>query len=292
MNILITGGTGFIGYNLALHYLPEHVVIVTGRQNENDLLNIGHDFHSIDWANLPKIDVLFHQAAITDTMIHDRDYMMQVNFWESRQLIDGAIKAGVKKIVYASSAAVYGGSTAPFKEDDARRCLNVYGESKLLLDRYCEIVAASHPDVNIIGLRYSNVYGPGENHKQHARSMVLQLYQQMLHGKPKLFEFGEQKRDFVYIKDVIQANVKAAQANVSGVFNVGSGTATSFNRIVEVLNQYVVETRTVEYIPNGIAKFYQNHTELDLTKSNKELGYEPEYSIEKGIEDYVRHLTM
>lgn len=290
MNVLITGGTGFIGCNLAQHYMKDHTVLLTGNQKENDLDCLSYEFHNIDWAAIPKIDIVFHQAAITDTMIHDRDMMMRVNFWESRQLIDGAIKAGVKKIVYASSAAVYGDNVAPFKEADAHKCLNVYGESKLLLDRYCEIVSASRPDVSIIGLRYSNVYGPGEVHKQHARSMVLQLYQQMTVGSPKLFEWGEQKRDFVYIKDVVQANVRAAESNTSGVFNVGSGSPVSFNRIVEILNNYVPAPRTVEYIPNNIATFYQNHTELDLTKANKELGYNPQYSIENGIKDYVEYL--
>ncbi len=290
INILITGGTGFVGSNIAKYFINKgHHVLMTGHTGENENNNkniISYSFHDLNWNKLPKIDILFHQAAITDTLIHDREKMLEVNFWQSRQLIDQAINAGVTRIVYASSAATYGDTLPPFKEEDAGRCLNVYAESKLLLDRYCEIITQTK-DICVIGLRYSNVYGPGESHKGQAKSMIAQIYEQMLNGNPKLFRWGEQKRDFVYVDDVVAANVLASQSNLNGVFNVGSGTSVTFNRIVDILNEYSRLDREIEYIDNYCAINYQNHTRLDLTQSQEQLKYVPQYTIERGIKEYL-----
>lgn len=294
MRVLITGGSGFVGSHLARHYLVNgHKVFITGTYDENDpnCESVGYDFAKIDWAGLPPIDMLFHQAAITDTTIHDRDEMFKVNFWRSRQLFDEAISRGVSKIIYASSAAVYGDNQGEFYEDKPGKCLNVYAESKLLLDRYAEILHKTHPEVSLIGLRYSNVYGPDEQHKGKSCSMVTQLYEQMLSGRPKLFKYGEQRRDFVYVEDAVQANILAAKSNEKGVFNVGSGTATSFNEVVETLNS-VLETDWVpEYCDNPIQAFYQDFTLLNLDKSHEILGYWPAYNIVQGIKKMTPSLA-
>jgi ADP-L-glycero-D-manno-heptose 6-epimerase len=292
MNILVTGGTGFIGSHIAKHYQESgHHVMVTGKSQENNTDCVCLSTHfGFEWEDLPKIDVLIHQAAITDTLEHNREMMLDVNFWQSRRLFDRAIAHGVTKIVYASSAAVYGDNTPPFVEESAKKCLNVYAESKLLLDRYSEILANSNPNLSIVGLRYSNVYGPGEEHKKQARSMILQLYQQMKVGNPRLFEWGEQRRDFVYIEDVVAANVAAVNFTLSGIFNVGSGMATSFNQVVTVLNELLGTQREIEYFKSDITTFYQNHTELDLSRSIGTLGYKPRYTAKEGIKKYLDYL--
>jgi len=144
----------------------------------------------------------------------------------------------------------------------------------------------------IIGLRYFNVFGPGESHKNErdgnkTASMILQLYQQVKAGNQlRLFKYGEQKRDFVYIRDVISANLAALEAPRSGVCNVGSGEARSFNDIVSNLSELLDLKLDVEYFDNPFS-FYQEHTEADLSASEKLLNWKPEWSLEKGMKDYI-----
>lgn len=299
MRALVTGATGFIGFNLVQRLINDgHTVFGTGDPSENipGCKIISRSFNRLDWKALGQIDVVFHQAAITDTMVYDRDQMFMVNFWYSRQLVDQAIRAGVKQIVYASSAATYGGQQVPFKENGKTQALNVYAESKLLLDHYAQIIKTYTPHVTMVGLRYSNVYGPGEDHKGRSRSMVKQLYDQMSAGNPRLFEFGEQRRDFVYIDDVVEANLLAAgfvgDPAAAYVFNVGSGIDTSFNEIVESLNNEMGLTRETEYFPNSLRGLYQDQTLLDLAWSHEKLGYYPKYDIKKGIARYLSAIKM
>lgn len=141
-------------------------------------------------------------------------------------------------------------------------------------------------DLHIIGLRYFNVYGDGEYFKGSTASMILQLALQIRKNKKvRLFEFGEQMRDFVYIKDVIQANIKAIESQKSGIYNVASSKARSFNDIVSILKTHFGDFE-VEYIKNPYI-FYQNFTQGDISESVKNLFYEPRYSLEDGIADYI-----
>jgi ADP-L-glycero-D-manno-heptose 6-epimerase len=141
----------------------------------------------------------------------------------------------------------------------------------------------NHP---IVGLRYFNVYGPGEQHKGKFASMIHQLAKQMIAGKrPRIFAPGEQKRDFVYIDDVVQMNLLAAQSKETGVFNVGAGASGSFNDVVAQLNRVLKTDLPPEYFENPY-DFFQTLTEADLTQSRKVLGYAPKYDLAKGIDAY------
>ncbi len=144
-----------------------------------------------------------------------------------------------------------------------------------------------NPDIRVVGLRYCNVYGPGEAHKGKRASMIFQLARQMREKDPRLFKFGEQKRDYIYVKDVVTANLKAAEAGESGVVNCGSGAATTFNALVEILNRNLGTERRPEYIDNPYEAAYQNHTECDMAQAKRLIGFVPEYDIEKGIADYA-----
>ena len=120
--------------------------------------------------------------------------------------------------------------------------------------------------------------------------MVYQLALKMIHGqKPRLFKWGDQRRDFVYIKDAVKANLMALEREVSGIFNVGTGEARSFNEIVSILNEKLGTSYEVEYFDCPY-DFYQEFTQADLTKSREILGYEPEYSLEEGIEEYLEYI--
>jgi ADP-L-glycero-D-manno-heptose 6-epimerase len=155
-----------------------------------------------------------------------------------------------------------------------------------LLDDFAMDFAAMHPDVTVVGLRYCNVYGPGESHKGPRATMIYQLAQQMRHGNPRLFKYGEQQRDYVYVKDGVHANMLAASATTSCIVNCGSGKATTFNRLVEILNEVLSYQRKPEYIDNPYAENYQNYTECDMTLAEKQIGFIPQYTIEDGIRDY------
>lgn len=292
MRILVTGGTGFIGSNLAMELQQQgHEVLITGNATEQNLTDfkgkiLEPSLCGIDWDAIGKVDVLYHQAANNVTTCLDEDEMMLANFKAPKQLFEYVISKGCKRIVYASSTAVYGDAPAPYKEDIKPNPLNPYAVSKLKLDEFAMKKAEENPGVTIVGLRYCNVYGPAENHKGKRASMIYQLAQQMKTGNPRLFKFGEQKRDYIYVKDVVRANILASQAKESCVVNCGYGAATTFNDIVRILNDVLGINREIEYFNNPFEDRYQDYTECDMDLAKEKTGFVPEYDVERGIKDY------
>jgi len=304
--ILITGGAGFIGSNLAATLIkrPNTDVVIADDFSSGDWRNLIHvdcevraadcdDFDLLDEIAAGEFTAVMHQAAITDTTVMDQRLMVEVNTNAFASILAASAKSGTR-VVYASSAGTYGNSEAPNSIGSGEEPENIYGFSKLAMDRIAARWYDKHP-ASIVGLRYFNVYGPGEHHKNEREgnktaSMILQMYQRAKAGEQlRLFKHGEQMRDFVYIRDVIAANLAALEAPRSGVCNVGSGKARTFNDIVENLGKQLGQKFDVEYIDNPFT-FYQMHTEADLTESKAIMGWEPAWSLEKGIEDYVRLL--
>jgi len=193
-------------------------------------------------------------------------------------------------MIYASSAATYGNAESP-QRVGREAPNNVYGFSKLSMDHLSREYM-KNAAIKIVGLRYFNVYGKGEYFKNSTASMVLQFGHQLLSGKnPRLFE-GSDKilRDFIYIEDIVQANIKAMQPKESGVYNVGTGKARSFQDIVDILQKELGTSLKCEYIPNPFVGSYQFHTEADITTSKEALGYAPAFEMEDGIKAYVREI--
>ncbi|MBC8495535.1 NAD-dependent epimerase/dehydratase family protein [archaeon] len=293
MRILVTGGTGFVGSNLTEELMKQgHEVIITGHDAERKPAGfkgkyLQPSFIGLDWDEIGKIDVLFHEAAINDTTLMDKKEMFRANVDSTKELFTRVIKDGCKQIVYATSTAVYGNSPAPYKEDEGIEPLNPYAESKVAVDEFAMKLAKDHPDVVIVGLRYCNVYGPGEEHKGKRASMISQLADQMRKGNPKLFKDGEQKRDWIYVKDVVRANIMASQANESCIVNCGSGHAVTFNFLVKTLNEVLGTEREIEYINNPYEGRYQNYTECDMSCAKKKICFVPEFDAASGIKDYL-----
>jgi len=298
--ILITGGAGFIGSNLALTFQQkypdnEYIVIDNFRSgNYTNLLGfkgdvIAEDVSQIDFKKyFSKVDIIFHQAAITDTTVTNQREMIYQNVEGFRNVLQFTMKSKAR-LIYASSAAVYGQTSPPMKVGQNEFPSNSYGFSKLIIDNIARKHFRTYKDNVIIGLRYFNVYGSGEKYKGKMASMVWQLYLQMKEGKrPRIFKYGEQKRDQVYIKDVIQANLLALKAKQNAIVNIGSGKVTSFNDIIDVLNKVLVANSKPIYFNNPYG-YYQNYTEADLTEAKKILNYQPEYSIKTGIQDYFKN---
>ena len=155
------------------------------------------------------------------------------------------------------------------------------------MDNIAREAAAESPDWIIVGLRYFNVYGPREAHKGVPASMIYHLAQQIKAGKrPRIFKHGEQKRDFVYVKDAVEGTLRALGANTSGIYNLGTGQARSFNELIEALNKCLGTSFQPEYFDNPHAH-YQNFTQADLSNARKALNYEPRFSLEDGVCDYM-----
>jgi ADP-L-glycero-D-manno-heptose 6-epimerase len=296
MRVLVTGGAGFIGSALAKRLAADgHEVIVLDNFSSGSFTNLV-DFHGdvlsgdCEWSEpCPRCDVIFHEASITDTTVTDQMLMMRNNVEGFRHVLAWAARWNAR-VVWASSAAVYGNGVAPNRMTDKPHPLNVYGYSKLAMERLAHLWAEEHTKLPIIGLRYFNVYGAGEGHKGKFASMIFQLAQQMKAGKkPRVFTAGEQKRDFVAIEDVVQANLLAMMVDhppLAAVFNVGCGKAQSFNDVIAGVNGALGTKLTTEYFENPYT-FFQNHTEADISETARVLGYKPQFQeVAPGIRAY------
>jgi len=308
--VLITGGAGFIGSNLAFYLqekFPQCEVVVFDKFrseetfNNGNLKSFGHfknllgfrgevisgDINSdLGLLKNYKFDYIFHQAAISDTTVSDQALMVQTNVNAFKDLLDIAVEMKAN-MIYASSAATYGDSdtfSIGYEKPN-----NVYGFSKLMMDN---LAKKYMEEISVVGLRYFNVYGEREFFKNKTASMVLQFGLQLLDGKnAKLFEGSDKiRRDFIYIDDVIHANIKACKPKKSGVYNVGTGNARSFQDIVDILKNELHINRKDEYIPNPFVGQYQFFTEADISLSEEFLDYKPRFSLEEGIKSYIEEI--
>ncbi|MCA9272446.1 MAG: NAD-dependent epimerase/dehydratase family protein [Phycisphaerales bacterium] len=331
---IVTGGCGFVGANLVAALQERrpgcHVVVLDSMRtgtfaNLVDACDrrggsfegqvIGQNIRDVYWPEL--IDTFtpaaaFHLGAITDTTVENEAEMIEENAGETWSEIMDACADREIPLVYASSAATYGTppqteAREPFPENAAGKPNNVYGFSKWLMERAharyeqrCE--AAGNRKPWIVGLRYFNVFGPGEQAKGKMASMAMQLTDQILGGgRPRLFEFGEQARDQVYIDDIV--GVTLAGAGIGGrpdpepgVYNAGSGRVTSFEEVAGAVRRGLGVSdseRPTEFIPMppAIRRFYQDFTCADMSKAERGLGFKPSCDPAESVSSYARWLA-
>ena len=316
--ILVTGGAGFIGSNLAAALVEAgHDVAVCDRlRNGGKWRNIARlglrdivaPEQLADWlaGRGREVSAVFHMGAISSTTETDADLIVATNFRLSRLLWEWCARHG-RRYIYASSAATYGGAEAGFEDDDSPtalaklRPLNAYGWSKLFFDRWAvhEVTAGAGRPSQWAGLKFFNVYGPNEYHKGGMQSVVAQKYQLAAAGEPvTLFKShradvadGGQLRDFVYVGDCVDVMLWLLDnAKVSGIFNLGTGQARSFADLARALFAAVGRPARLAYIdmPEAIRLNYQYFTQADMGRL-RGLGYlKPFTSVEDGVREYVQ----
>lgn len=310
--ILITGGAGFIGSNLAFYFqdhFPQCKIVIFDCFRNNDtfkngnLKSFGHyknligfkgnlicgnlnDDRDINLLSSFKFDFIFHHAAISDTRVNDQEIVMKTNVNSFHKLLE-ITKVNLATLVYASSAATYGSLPSP-QSIGKENPENPYGFSKFLMDQIATQFIYDNPEIKIIGLRFFNVYGPREFYKNKTSSMVIQLGHQILDGKsPRLFKNSNKiLRDFIYIDDVIQANIKSCSASKNGIYNVGTGIPRSFQEISDILQDELGTCFNTTYFENPY-KGYQMHTQADITSTIENLGFKPNFTLEAGIRQYI-----
>ncbi len=313
--IIVTGGAGFIGSNLvkALNLRGRtDIIVVDDLSNGAKFVNLvdceiadyldQQDFiQRIQAADhhFDAIDVIFHQGACSTTTEWDGRYMMNINYEYSKTLLAFAAQKQCP-LIYASSAAVYGAGTIFKEQRQYEQPLNVYGYSKFLFDQY---VRAQLPTLHsqVVGMRYFNVYGPREQHKDSMASVAFHFNNQ-LHdtGKMRLFAGndgyadGAQQRDFIYVGDVADVNLWFYDnPDVSGIFNVGTGRSQTFNDVAQAVQAFHGKG-DIEYIafPEHLQGRYQSFTEADISLL-REAGYQAEFkTVEEGVPLYLEWLQQ
>lgn len=307
---VVTGGAGFIGSHIVKSMneqgITEIIVVDSiGKEDERyknlcDLRIADYydraEFQKILTSNyLDKdIEAIIHQGACSNTMETDGKFMLENNFTFSKAVLQYAVSREVP-MVYASSAAVYGSSTNFTEIPENERPLNLYGYSKLLFDQYVRSVSADF-NSTVVGLRYFNVYGQREAHKGPMSSMVYQIYHQLKKNKLiRLFKGtqgygdGEQRRDFVYVEDIVKVNMHFIESQkVTAIINCGTGVSRTFNDIANTIISLLGEGE-IEYMemPDSIRGKYQNFTQADISDL-REFGYSQEFTcLEDGIAECV-----
>ena len=327
MVYIVTGAAGFIGANIvkALNERGETNIICVDNLSQADKFKNLIDCEIADFVDKEDfielllegaweddIAAVFHEGACSDTMETDGRYMMDNNYRYTVTLFDYC-QAEEISFLYASSASVYGGGTVFKEERSFEGPLNVYGYSKFLFDQYVRR-NWSNLTAQVAGFRYFNVYGPREQHKGRMASVSFHLFNQyMATGKVRLFEGsggyenGEQRRDFISVDDVVKVNLHFLDnPDQSGIFNVGTGRAQSFNDVAvatvnacrrakgeaELSLDALRQQGILEYIdfPEALKGKYQNFTQADIANL-REAGYDaPLLSVEAGCSRYVQHL--
>ena len=327
MKVVVTGAAGMIGSNLVLGLNKigiDDVIAVddlTDGPKYRNLLgaSISDYFDKSEFytrfakGELGRIDAVLHQGACSDTMEHNGRFMLDTNYRCSKDLLD-ACQAQGTRLLYASSAATYGGSASFREEPEFERPLNVYGYSKLLFDNVVRRMLAT-AKTQVAGFRYFNVYGPREQHKARMASVAFHHFNQFREtGKVKLFgEYGgyapgEQSRDFVFVDDVVAVNLWFLQnPGKSGIFNLGTGRAQPFNDVaVATVNaarilkgelalsqSELVKQGLIEYIefPQALVGKYQSFTQADLTRLRAAGCSHAFADVSTGVSSYVHWLA-
>lgn len=312
--IIVTGGAGFIGSAICwrLNQLGESDILIVDRLDSSDKWKnlaplkfadyLDADDFLANLANFDKTETVLHLGACSATTERDSDFMMRNNYEFTKRLANWSVEKGIR-FIYASSAATYGDGGNGMEDGtehlEKLRPLNVYGYSKHLFDLYAHRNGLFE---NIVGLKYFNVFGPNENHKDDMRSLVNKAFAQIRDtGKLQLFKSanpdykdGEFGRDFVYVKDVVDMTLHFAENKLGGLFNVGSGEMHTWNELAKAIFGALDLPPEIEFVemPEHLKDRYQYHTQADITRI-RETGYDKKMmSLHESVADYVQNYLI
>lgn len=300
MKILVTGGAGFIGSNLVKQLLEDgHAVTVLDNLLSGYRCNLA-PFPEVRFIEgdirddaavadaIRGVEVVFHLAASVgnkrsiDLPLTDAD----INVMGTLKVLEAARKAGVRKIVASSSAGIFGElKTLPIREDHPVEPDTPYGSSKLCMEKQCLAYAKLY-EIEAVCLRYFNVYGPNQRFDAYGNVIPIFAFK-MLRGEPlTVFGDGEQTRDFINVRDVVQANIRAAMAiGVSGAFNTGSGDRITINRLVDLLGAVSGITPEVHFAAPRAGDV--RHSLADISAARSAYGFDPAIAMEQGLAEYM-----
>lgn len=301
MKILAVGGAGFIGSHLVDALIKNrHQVVVldnlSSGQKEN--INPKATFYKADLQNFKRVEsifkkekpeAIFHLAAQIDVRrsVEDPIYDAEINILSSLNLICLAQKYKVKKFIFSSSGGAIYGETEdrPTKESHSECPLSPYGIGKLAIDKYLEYFYQVH-GLKYVLLRYANVYGPRQNHRGEAGVVAIFINKMLSGEQPMINGDGKQTRDYVFVDDVVQANVLALRnLNTVGTYNIGTGLETNVNELFQAINQHFDNRFREKHGPGKLGE--QRTSSLDARKARQELGWNPTTQLTKGIQTTV-----
>ncbi|WP_435194353.1 NAD-dependent epimerase/dehydratase family protein [Natronomonas sp. EA1] len=290
--VLVTGGAGFIGSNLANHLADSNEVTALDDQYLGTAENLSPDVEFVDGSVLDEdlptdVDVVFHLAALSSYKMHEEDPTRgaRVNVEGFTNTVEQARADGCDTVVYASTSSIYGSRTDPCSEDEAVEARTGYEASKLARERYAEYFH-HHYDMSLAGMRFFSVYqgfGGNEAHKGEFANTIAQFADEIANGEsPELFGDGTQTRDFTHVDDIVRGLELAADHELDGIYNLGTGESYDFNTMVAMINDELGTDIDPEYIENPF-EVYVHDTCADISKMHEATGWEPQISFEEGV---------
>jgi UDP-glucose 4-epimerase len=303
MRVVVTGGLGFIGSHIVEKLvMGDNDVVVLDDKSNGDVANIGSrpdspnlnlvvgDVRSRNKLRraLVDADVVIHLAAVVSVLrsLEDPALTTEVNVGGTLNVLSACIESGVRRMVFASSAAVYGGMEPPLEEDRAPIALSPYAASKIAGEAYCRAFSESQGLETVI-LRFFNVYGPRSTGPY--AGVMVKFAQAIIQGRPLvIFGDGEQTRDFVHVNDVADAAILAMNKNGARgeVFNIGTGISTSVNGLAKIfLSASDSEEIDISHVEPRQSEV--RHSRADIRKAVEQLGYKPGVKLESGVEEYL-----
>ena len=299
-NILITGGLGFIGSHIANELLDDNQIVIVDNLSTGNLNNINNpnhenlkiikeDIRNVDLDEVTSdIDYIFHLAAMASVPLSiDRPVeCTDINLNATVNLLKSAVDNNVKKIVFSSSSSVYGeNKNMPLKESEPLMPMSPYAASKASCELYLRSFYDSY-GLNYTVLRYFNVFGPGQDKNSQYAAVIPNFISAMLEGnQPEIYGDGEQTRDFVFVKDIIKANINAAKSDYNGVINIASGKKLSINQLFDIVKRTLGSDLEPKYLPKRAGDI--KHSLADTSKMEK-INFEIDHNnFEKQLEETI-----